>query len=233
LTPEIQLLINLQELELKIRDLRQQLEEIPQQEEEINSRKSQLKTLLETAENCPKEMEKQLRGHEQDMKDLEEQQQKLRQKQIAIKNNQVYQACLAEIDYLKKQISQKEDNLLELMEAIDNARNEAKTAREKFDKESVKLGAEEKNLKDSTTFLNSEIERLNSQREQLIMGIPRPLLELYNKLAGSLGGVAVTEARNELCLTCHVRLRPQFFQELRVADDVRQCENCSRILYTT
>jgi LSD1 subclass zinc finger protein len=33
------------------------------------------------------------------------------------------------------------------------------------------------------------------------------------------------------CAECHVRLRPQHYNEVRRNDSLIQCESCSRILY--
>ena len=44
-------------------------------------------------------------------------------------------------------------------------------------------------------------------------------------------GLAVAEARDGLCTVCHVRLRPQIFNEVRRNDSIIQCDSCTRILY--
>jgi predicted nucleic acid-binding Zn-ribbon protein len=41
----------------------------------------------------------------------------------------------------------------------------------------------------------------------------------------------MAEARGGICTVCHVRLRPQVFNEVRRNDSLIQCESCNRILY--
>ena len=41
----------------------------------------------------------------------------------------------------------------------------------------------------------------------------------------------VAEARDGHCTECHVRLRPQHYNEVRRNDSLIQCESCLRILY--
>jgi predicted nucleic acid-binding Zn-ribbon protein len=41
----------------------------------------------------------------------------------------------------------------------------------------------------------------------------------------------MSEARNGLCMECHVKMRPQVYNEARRNDSLIQCDNCSRILY--
>jgi predicted nucleic acid-binding Zn-ribbon protein len=41
----------------------------------------------------------------------------------------------------------------------------------------------------------------------------------------------VAEARDGICTICHVRLRPQVFNNVRLNADIIQCDSCQRILY--
>jgi predicted nucleic acid-binding Zn-ribbon protein len=43
--------------------------------------------------------------------------------------------------------------------------------------------------------------------------------------------MAVAEARDGGCTVCHVRMRPQMFNEVRRGEALIQCESCLRILY--
>ena len=44
-------------------------------------------------------------------------------------------------------------------------------------------------------------------------------------------GIAVAEARDGICMICHVRLRPQVFNNVRRNTEIIQCDTCQRILY--
>ena len=41
----------------------------------------------------------------------------------------------------------------------------------------------------------------------------------------------MAEARDGGCTVCHVRMRPQMFNEVRRGETLVQCESCLRILY--
>ncbi len=56
-------------------------------------------------------------------------------------------------------------------------------------------------------------------------------LALFERVSKHRKGLAMSEARDGLCTQCHVRLRPQVYNELRRNESVMQCESCSRILY--
>ena len=61
--------------------------------------------------------------------------------------------------------------------------------------------------------------------------ISKDALVVFDRVAYGRKGLALAEARDGLCTVCHVRLRPQIFNEVRRNDSVIQCESCTRILY--
>ena len=224
-------MLEIQQVDLLLLEHQKALEQIPAREAEIRAEMEQLSGDSARADAEIREMEKQIRSLEGDVEALRLRQAKLRQQQMAVKTNKEYQAMLGEIDYLSKQVSQQEDQILELMELVDVTRQENEHKKQRLAEGSARLAGEMKRLADSRGFLADELERKRSQREILSAEVPAKVMALYNKLTRGLDGIALAEAREELCMVCHVRLRPQLYQELRTTDDVIQCENCSRILY--
>jgi predicted nucleic acid-binding Zn-ribbon protein len=41
----------------------------------------------------------------------------------------------------------------------------------------------------------------------------------------------MAEAKDEHCQVCHVRLRPQVYNEIRIGDQILRCDSCGRILF--
>ena len=78
----------------------------------------------------------------------------------------------------------------------------------------------------------SEAERLAAERDVIAAGIPQSMLDLFNRVA-RIRGTAVSEAKDAMCTQCHVKLRPQFYVDLKRSDDqdIMQCPACNRILY--
>ena len=74
---------------------------------------------------------------------------------------------------------------------------------------------------------------LNSRRTCSNVTSLRPqLVALFEQVARARKGLALANAtRDGLCSACHVRLRPQVFQEVRRNDQIIQCGSCNRILY--
>ena len=61
--------------------------------------------------------------------------------------------------------------------------------------------------------------------------VAAPTLALYEQVARGRKGVAVAVARDERCSECHVRLRPQVYQQIRQNNSIIQCDSCQRVLY--
>jgi hypothetical protein len=78
--------------------------------------------------------------------------------------------------------------------------------------------------------LEAEAKRLRAERDEAAATVPDEVLRLYRRVA-KLRGTAVAEAREGMCQTCHVKVRPQVWVELRRNEQLFQCESCSRILF--
>jgi predicted nucleic acid-binding Zn-ribbon protein len=56
-------------------------------------------------------------------------------------------------------------------------------------------------------------------------------LALFDQVSRAHRGSVAAEARDGHCTACHVRLRPQVFNDVRRGDRLIQCESCQRILF--
>jgi predicted nucleic acid-binding Zn-ribbon protein len=124
---------------------------------------------------------------------------------MEVKTNKEYQAMQKEMSVAEQDVRSHEDRLLERME-------EAET-----------LAADLKNGE-------AALQRTIAQRATVAGQLSRDAMMLYERVAHGRKGLAVAEARDGLCTVCHVRLRPQVFNEVRRNDSVIQCDSCTRIL---
>jgi predicted nucleic acid-binding Zn-ribbon protein len=224
-------MLKLQKVDLELIRLRQELAQIPIRENEILQKLELLQHQAEEADVDVREMEKQMRHLEQDVESARASQEKLKDRQMDVKTNKEYQAILAEIDFLDKEIFRKEDLILELMEKSQAAAVDASAKKRTLEEESKRLAAEQSQLADSRKFLENELANNLARKEEIEAEIPVEFLNLYNKRAAVCGGIPMSEVRNEICQICHVRIRPQVYQELRTTDILHQCDSCQRILY--
>ena len=72
---------------------------------------------------------------------------------------------------------------------------------------------------------------LQDRRKEVAATLTASVLELYERIRTYRPLPAVAQVRDGLCTACNVRLRPQWYNEIRLSESVMVCENCSRILY--
>jgi hypothetical protein len=79
--------------------------------------------------------------------------------------------------------------------------------------------------------LQATIDRLGAERATVVGAMDKQALYIFEQVARKRHGVAVAEARDGICTICHVRLRPQVFNNVLRNDAIVQCDSCNRILY--
>jgi len=65
----------------------------------------------------------------------------------------------------------------------------------------------------------------------VVKSLTPQVFALFERVANRRNGVAIAEARDGVCTICHVRLRPQVFNNILKNDQIIQCDSCNRIMY--
>jgi len=228
--PDLERLIALQNLDSKIQELKSQLNAIPTERERIEARFNDFSA---TYTNARTRLEQAQAEHRQLNRELEEAQskhEKYKQDLMKVRNDKEYTVCLREIDSSKKEASQLETKILQLMEEIDKLEKEVaeyapeiEQRRQIADKE---LAICDQELAQAQQNVDIKVK----ERDTLLAAISKPLLSRYERLSRRSGS-ALSEAKNGACSTCRMTIRPQMLSEIRRGDELIDCENCSRILY--
>jgi predicted nucleic acid-binding Zn-ribbon protein len=135
-----------------------------------------------------------------------------------------------EIEAALQEVRQLEDRILERMIEADEIQAAVQAAEAALVADTAAADAERRSLEDEARALEREAERAAESRRALVAELPAQTLSTFDLLI-KRRGVAVAEARDGHCALCHVRLRPQFFNEVRRNDAILQCDSCQRILY--
>ena len=150
---------------------------------------------------------------------------------MEVKTNEAYRAMLKEIETVKAEVGREEEGILEemlrsddLAQAIKGGEADANAARERMGREKADLERRGREAEERRRLLEAE-------RDSIAGRIGGAVLETYRRIARLRGGVGVAEARDETCMGCRVKLRPQVCQEVRIGADLRQCDSCGRFLY--
>ena len=137
-----------------------------------------------------------------------------------------------EIDGIKARQSTLEDELLEIMEALEplDARIAVGTA-ERADLD-ARLVTGQAALIDAEAAVDAELAGVSSEHDEAAGAVPAPLLARYERLRSHLGGVAVATLDGPRCTGCNLTLPTSELERIRLAapDDIVECEQCGRIL---
>jgi predicted nucleic acid-binding Zn-ribbon protein len=118
------------------------------------------------------------------------------------------------------------------MEETETLTRELKAAEAELKRQQGQIAAERKALDAEAGTLQAAADRQSAARRDLAKQLSPEALRLFEHVSRQRKGLAVAEARDGICTVCHVRLRPQVYNEVRRAEALIQCESCLRILYS-
>jgi uncharacterized protein len=229
--PDLQHLIHLQEIDSAIDRTKRRILEIPTAQQALESRSAAhaaavqaVKDRIAGTSSTRREIEKEVAGVQARLS-------KYKDQLMAVKTNKEYQAMQTEIATAEGLVRSYEDRLLDLMEASEKESADLRAAEAAMKSEEAAIATQQRALEAEKAARQSELEHLTSERSDLVKQIPPDALAVFDRVAHGRKGVAVAEAKDGLCSVCHVRLRPQVFNEVRRNAAIIQCDSCTRILY--
>ena len=232
MNPDLARALEVQELDLRIVALKTEIATLPKQIAAIEKLLDEHVRRLELDKSALGESLKDRKKHEADIQSHEQKISKLKDQMMLAKTNEQLWAFQKEIGFHESEISKIEDLILALM--LDSEKLEAKVKQSQAALEEEKKSVEAQKA-DATKRTNADKQELSTilaHRKELSAAISPQLLATYEKLHSKMANhVAISRAENEVCLTCHMTVRPQLFTELRIGDKVIFCESCRRILY--
>tara|TARA_B100001741_G_scaffold99151_1_gene81350 strand:+ start:177 stop:692 length:516 start_codon:yes stop_codon:yes gene_type:complete len=109
-------LIRLQKIDTKLKDLNDLLGDLPSKVEDLNRQEESVKSSIVDKKTRSKELDLGINKIELDVSEIIGKIDKLKDQLFLVTNNKQYDALMAEIDHLKEQKSNFENDLIELME---------------------------------------------------------------------------------------------------------------------
>ena len=232
MSPDLQRLIDLQRLETTIADAKATIAAHPQRLADAEAQLAAATQGLDAAKNRLKDNQDARRALEKDVALYQGRLAKFRDQQSAVKTNKEYQALGHEIETAQRDLGGVEEKVIERMVEADVIAADVKQAETVFAARRKEIEAEKKRLRDELTAVEASLKAATDARTALLPQIEPRLVATFEQVARVRKGIAVTLAtRDGLCSVCHVRLRPQVFQQIRHNDSIVQCDSCQRILY--
>jgi predicted nucleic acid-binding Zn-ribbon protein len=230
--PDLRNLIALQDLELRIADLQKQVTDTPNKIQSLDKELQRIQTEHQDRVARLKELSNLRRTLEGGVDLLRAKLSRLKDQLMAVKTNKEYTAMLHEIQAAEDQIRSEEDKILEVMEEMEGMEKNLKAAEKEMLKKSAELKESIGQVNESVPLMESELDKLQEEKLVLESKIGPELLSRYRRIAEARKGIALAEAKDELCSACHVRIRPQMYADLLRTENIHACDSCSRILFS-
>jgi predicted nucleic acid-binding Zn-ribbon protein len=229
--PDTHLVIQLQSLDHKIAALEKEIAALPKHiatiEKALESHNRRLeadRAALIANQKERKRMEGEIQVHDQKISKLKEQ-------MLGAKTNEQYKAFQHEIEYAQKEIRKAEDRILELMTESEPLDQNVKKAEASLKEEKVVVEEEKSHARKRTSENQGFLDIHRASRAEITAKLPKPIVNVYDRIRVKLGGVAIAEVINSRCQACQITIRPQYLQDLRKGTELMRCEQCGRFLY--
>jgi predicted nucleic acid-binding Zn-ribbon protein len=229
--PDLQSLIELQELDSAAERLRRRLADLPAEQAALDTKLAQLAAAVTAIKDRMSVSQAARREIEKDLAAVQGRLSKYKDQLMEVKTNKEYHAMQTEIGAAEQLVRQQEDRLLDRMEEAETQAAELKAAEAALKSGQADCARERQGLDGERAQTEGELDRLASERARLTARTSPAALALFEHVARGRKGLALSEARDGHCMQCHVRLRPQVFNDVRRNDSLLQCESCTRILF--
>ena len=227
---DLEKLIRLHRAENEMKRVESELAGTPRLRQQLDARIAEERARLDAARTALETSQKARKQHESAVQDLETQRSKYKGQLMEVKTNKEYTAMLHEIEAVERDIRAREDQILEEMERAETLAQDVKREEATFKAVEAEVKGERAEVDAREARLDAEATRAAAERGEAEAAVPEDALRRYQRVL-KLRGTGVSEARDGMCQTCHVKLRLQIWAEIRRNETLIECDSCSRILY--
>jgi len=228
---QLEHLIQLQQIDSKIRAIQRTIEDVPGKITEVESPLQDSQNMLNRIKQQYDAFEKKKREKERALEDINDKINKLKMRTGEIKTNKEYQALLKEIKTVEDDRSSIEDDILSAMEDADTLGKQIKTEEQNYRVNKEKVEALKKDIENEKSETEKELLTVQGIREKVIEAVDSEVYDQYFMLLEICGGLAVIEAKDEICQGCNMNIPPQLFVELKKNEEIYNCPHCRRIIF--
>jgi predicted nucleic acid-binding Zn-ribbon protein len=231
LNEQLKLLIELQELDTAIESITDNMELLPRKLAQFEDPLKASRALSESIKKKAETLNKRKHAKDLELDDVQDKIDKLKTRSSDIKTNKEYEAHRKEIEVFENNIHKIEDEILVLMEEIEAFTGEVQMEEEKVKKAEEDFKKQEKLIEEEKNRLIMDIDKVKAKRNDFATRIDKDIYDQYMQKVDRLGGLAVVQVKNEICLGCNTNIPPQLYNDIKETDRTYTCYFCKRFLY--
>ena len=229
--PELEQLLVLQDRQQKIKQIQIEIETVPLQRKSLEAQLAASVAGVEVLKQKNRHVEMDRKKLELDVGTRAETIARLKTQQYQTRKNDEFQAIGHEIERYENEIRKIEDEELELMVQADTIKVDLAEEEKKAGAVRESIARQTKDLEAKSTTLQSQLEELSKEREEIGGKIDEDLLSRFERLFQSKGDAVVVALEHEVCTGCHMKVTTQTAHRVKAGKEIVSCENCGRILY--
>ncbi|MGE3274599.1 MAG: zinc ribbon domain-containing protein [Vicinamibacterales bacterium] len=231
MSPELERLLHLQDIESRAAEARRQIAEGPQEIAALDAKLSAARTALDDARHALATTQTERRSIDKDLIAAQQRLAKYKEQLMAVKTNDEYHAMQHQIATASSDVEREEERTLVNMMAADERTAGVKAAEAALKADEAAIARERQQIEQAMKAAEAAAATCAAERAEVVKGISPGTLATFERVLAGRHGRAMAQAVEERCVECHVRLRPAVFYEVRKNESVVQCDSCQRILY--
>ncbi len=230
MNPDLQLLVELQELDSAIGGLSAEMQRLPKKIAEIEGQLAAHIQKREADQQALAGNQQARRKRENEIAALREKISRYRNQTPDVKTNEQYRALLHEIEFHETEIRKLEDEILAEMVASESLEKSLQESEQSLAEERSRAQREIATAEKQKQEEEKKLSEVQARRETAQQRLSADVYARYQRIA-ALRKVAVTPVSDGACQSCYVRLRPQAYNDVKTNQQILVCESCARILY--
>lgn len=227
--PEIDLLLELQEMDREIMQLQDALNRYPAMWEEVKEGLRTKTAKVDSLEAAESERMGERRKVEQELRLSMEKLKQYQAQQMLVKTGKELTALSQQIDALKRAIGRLEERGVALLEET-GQREELEKARAALAEAKAFARTERDRIRDQVNTKKQRIEVLRRDRVAVAARVSAETLEQYELTRNRWQENPVVSVRSGSCTGCHYTVLPNKLVDLHKGEEIHRCDHCGRLL---
>ncbi len=225
------LLEELQRHDARLLELDTELAALPEKLAVLKRDVGRMEELLGAERRGLVEAETYRRSRELDLKSDEANVAKAKTKLQQVKNAREYMAAQRETEVTRRLISEREEEIIKLIDAIEASRKSLATHTDDLAALHAHVAGDEKEILARLDELRAIAEGERVHRNVVAARVPDNVMKRYGAIK-LRRGLAVVAVKGGTCQGCHMAIPPQLRISLQRSTSIETCPTCNRIIYS-
>jgi uncharacterized protein len=230
LRQQLQLLEQLQSFDARLQEYDAALKALPEKLQLLKTDLAKVEALLQRERAGLAETEKFRRDLEGQLKADESNIAKSKAKMSQVKTGKDYMAAQREVEATRKMASDREEEVLKLIEAIDASKKSIEAHEKDVEELRGHVTAEEATTAGKLDELRQKSAGQRAERDAIAQKVRPDVLKKYSAIR-IRRGLAVVPVVKGTCQGCHMSIPPQLFNTIQRGNSIETCPQCNRIIY--